>query len=335
MKAESSNFSFPMYPQSLSASNGVTGSSSCTPIETLIIDSFFEKLFCSESNAFQIDGVVYTPIAQELFKDIKRVFNDFGPLALKQLEFLQKHLGDAKIFIGQIDKVGFQQGTRIGVDGQGLFKNRGVQYIGINLTREAIEQQMDKYLFVMEPKDTNNVEVKPIKFRDLVNGDTAKLGAYLLFHELFHVNSFAEKGFDQEAYKMHIQNFDGIFSSTNILDDIKTLFRVNMGGEKLCDDALNTINISNNIDDRCPGEFELLQHWHSPYSLRLYQGSNLNFSEQNVKKACLSIYKSVFNTLADELIIDKSMDEAQKENHKKNSAATLANFMRPLSKENK
>ncbi len=33
MKAESSNFSFPMYPQSLSASNGVTGNNSCTPIE--------------------------------------------------------------------------------------------------------------------------------------------------------------------------------------------------------------------------------------------------------------------------------------------------------------
>ncbi len=300
------------------------------------IGSFFEKLFCSETEAFSIDGIDYSPIEPELFNNIKRVFNDFESLALKQLELLQKHLGNTKIFIGQIYKTEFQNGTRIGVDGKGLFQNNNTKYIGINLTREAIEQQMDKYLFVMEPKDTNNVEVKAIKLGDLFHRNIAKLGAFLLFHELFHVNSFAEKGFDPEAYKKHCQDFDGNFSSASILNDIKLLFKTDMTeGQNLCDDALNTINIDNNIDDRCPGEFELLQHWHSPYSLRLYQGSNLNFSEQNVKKACLSIYKSVFNTLADELIIDKSMDEAQKENHKKNSAATLANFMRPLSKENK
>ena len=335
MKAESINFSFPMYTQSLSASNGVTGSGSCTPIETLIIDSLFEKLFCSESKAFQIDGVVYTPIEPELFNDIKRAFNDFGPLALKQFEFLQKHLGEAKIFIGQINKFEFQQDTRIGVDRQGLFKNENIQYVGINLTREVIEQQMDKYLFVMELKNTNDVEVKAIKFRDLVNGDIAKLGTFLLFHELFHVNSFAEKGFDPNKYKEHCQNFDKNFSSTNILNDIKILFKADTTeGEKLCDDALNTIDTGGNTGNRCPGEFELLNHLHLPYSLRLYRSSNLNFSEQNVKEACLNVYKSVFNITTSNLIIDKNNVElVQKENYEKNSAVTYANFMGPLSKE--
>lgn len=229
MRSELNNFPFPIYNESLSASGGVTGGSICTLTEIPTVDSLFEKLFCSESNAFQIDGIDYIPIEQELFNNIKNAFKDFGPLALEQLKFLQEHLGDTKIFIGQIRKPEFQNGTRIGVDGQRLFQNSNTKYIGINLTQEAIEQQMDKYLFIMESKDGDNVEVKAIKFRELFqeNVAIAKLGAYLLFHELFHVDSFAEKGFDPEKYKEHCQNFGGNFPLESILNAIKTLFMVN------------------------------------------------------------------------------------------------------------
>ena len=89
-----------------------------------------------------------------------------------------------------------------------------------------------------------------------------------------------------EQYLTHLENYDYLGLDN---ESLKLLFKNDDDLLIIADDAQNTI-YENNIERDCPGEFELLQALYSDRSImRIYCGKFLNFSDENIFKACINL----------------------------------------------
>lgn len=214
----------------------------------------------------------------------------FKDLFLQQFKILDKKLttNEIKLFIGSTaDK------PNPGMYGDALYQLDGVKGIYVNFSEKIVREQMGKPIFFVQQKDNSIPEIKAIPLKDFVGHDEtdehrllAKCAAYLLFHELFHVNTFADCEFCKDAYKSNVQNFNSVVDGISA-DDLKKLFLNGNWG----DDARNTLCKSNAV----PGECDFINKLYPDIpTMRLYYGKGLNFYDSAIRDNCLSVFNSVF-----------------------------------------
>lgn len=218
----------------------------------------------------------------------------FQNLFLQQFKILDKKLttNRIKLFIGSTaDK------TNPGIYGDGLYQLDEVKGVYVNFSEEIVREQMGKPIFFVQQKGGSIPEIKAMPLKDFVGkGETdehnllAKCAAYLLFHELFHVNTFADCEFCKDAYESNVQNFDGVVDGISV-DHLKELFLNRNWG----DDARNTLCKFENIPNAVPGECDFINKLYpDTHTMRLYCGKGLNFYDSAIRDNCLSVFNSVF-----------------------------------------
>lgn len=254
-----------------------------------------EKILkCTSENT----NTVHCHLVDATFIDtIKKGFNDFDNtfkgLFLQQFEILDKKLttNRIKLFIGSTaDK------TNPGMYGDGLYKLDIFNGIYVNFSKEIVIEQMEKPIFFIQQEGDNIPEIKAVPLKDFVGlGETdkyrllAKCAAYLLFHELFHVNTFVDCKFDANAYKTNLQNFYIIEGVAD--NDLKKLFL----NRDLGDDALNTLCKFENILNSVPGECDFINKLYPDKpTMRLYCGRGLDFCDPVIRENCLNVFNSIF-----------------------------------------
>lgn len=197
--------------------------------------------------------------------------------------------------------IGEDHNKAISVNTAGLIEN---QYIHINFSESLVKEAMKDPIHVIQQEGDNIPEVKAIPLGNLIAGTMvanfedsdliAKCAAYLLFHELFHVNTFVEysqweNGKQNDLNVKHCQ-IQGIDEET-----IKTL----LANDFRYDDFRNVTGATEELEIRVSGEFELLKalYAHKP-TMRLYEGEALNFKESATRTACLDVFKTVFREIS-------------------------------------
>lgn len=239
-----------------------------------------------------------------------RLFDStFQNLFLQQFKILDKKLTDqgVKLFIGSTaDK------SNPGIYGDGLYQLGEVKGVYVNFSEEIVMEQMEKPIFFVQQKGGSIPEIKAMPLKDFVGkGETnehkllAKCAAYLLFHELFHVNTFADCEFCKDAYESNVQNFDGVVNGISA-DYLKKLFLNGNWG----DDARNTLCKFENIPNAVPGECDFINKLYPDTpTMRLYCGKGLNFYDSAIRNNCLSVFNSVFREELAEKTLTPTTDQ--------------------------
>lgn len=170
-------------------------------------------------------------------------------------------------------------------------------YIFINISEDLVKKAMKNPIYIIQQEGNNIPEIKAIPLGNLVAGTMvvnfddpaliAKCAAYLLFHELFHVNSsyfeFADKG-----TLTHFESFKESheFPENVKEEDINLLIAKNFR----YDDFRNVTGVKAKTETRVPGEYELLKALcPNKNIMRLYEGKFLNFSDTNVLNAAVKV----------------------------------------------
>ena len=146
-------------------------------------------------------------IDEKFLKEIGNVLEEFDKkfdgIVSQQIDTLRAKFfsNGNKICIGTMEEYSVKE---IGIDNEGINQKGNIMII---FSKELVEMQMTKHICLMQGNSDNSAEIKTISLKDLIGENekdkdrlTAKCAAYLLFHELFHINSFANKFFDANDY---------------------------------------------------------------------------------------------------------------------------------------
>lgn len=168
------------------------------------------------------------------------------------------------------------------------------KYIHINFSEELVKEKIKSPIYIIQQEGNNIPEIKAIPLGKLVAKDEsvdlnnptsdliAKCAAYLLFHELFHVNSFMDENYyfvNEEKFKRDYKDFS--YEEVGILLN---------GSFEYYDDFRNTTSAAVKGEKIVPGEYELLQTLYPDRKImRLYAGKFLNFSDSKVLEAAIKV----------------------------------------------
>ena len=276
------------------------------------------RIFCRMVAFKSLENIKYLSPTSDFMQDMLEAFEEFDKnlnppgLITKQFTELARKCADKGIEI----LIGTKEGdNKIACHVNDLKENK---YLFINISEASVKEQMDKPIYVMQQTDNNIPEIKAIPLRELVgqgeideNKILAKCTAYLLFHELFHANTFLEFSewkegkFKQknstDISKVQEHNLENIS-----YDSVKLL----LGGNYRGDDFRNVTGITKLGEWRVPGEFELLKALYpNQPTMRIYEGSGLTFVQQKIRNACVDVFNSIFKEElnAKNLILDDSV----------------------------
>lgn len=257
------------------------------------------RIFCQMVEFKSLENITYLSPTSVFMQDMLEAFVEFDKnlnppgLITKQFTALAQKCKEkgVKLLIGKD-----YRNNNIGVDRTKLHQDN----VFINFNENMVKNMMKNPIYVIQQKGNNIPEIKAIPLGNLVAGTMvtdfdnpaliAKCAAYLLFHELFHVNTFVEysqweNGKQNDLNVKHCQ-IQGIDEET-----IKTL----LANDFRYDDFRNVTGATKEHETRVPGEFELLKalYAHKP-TMRLYEGEALNFKTDATRTACLNVFKTVF-----------------------------------------
>lgn len=161
-----------------------------------------EKILkCNDANIKDVHCHLVDKTFIDTLKEGFKLFDStFKDLFLQQFKILDEKLttNKIKLFIGSAaDK------PNPGIYRDGLYQLDEVKGVCVNFSEEIVREQMEKPIFFVQQEGNSIPEIKAIPLKDFVGqGEKdnyrvfAKCAAYLLFHELFHVNSFADCKFN-------------------------------------------------------------------------------------------------------------------------------------------
>ena len=144
------------------------------------------------------------------------------------------------------------------------------KYIYIDFSEDMVKKAMQDPIYVIQQEGENIPEIKVIPLGNLVartmvadfyNPDLiAKCAAYLLFHELFHVNTFVAFSQWKDNGSGNTDNEDiSHVSKHDIMGFSSEHINVLLGGCTRGDNFRNVVGVSKFGEKRVPGEYELLQ----------------------------------------------------------------------------
>ncbi len=258
------------------------------------------RIFCQMVEFKSLENITYLSPTSVFMQDMLEAFVEFDKnlnppgLITKQFTALAQKCKEkgVKLLIGKD-----YRNNNIGVDRTKLHQDN----VFINFNENMVKNMMKNPIYVIQQKGNNIPEIKAIPLGNLVAGTMvtdfdnpaliAKCAAYLLFHELFHVNTFiefsqwksSEPGNTDNEDVEYVSNHDIIgFSS----EDVKELLNNTPGG----DDFRNVVGVTKFGEIRVPGEYELLQALYpNKKIMRLYEGKLLNFSNSKVLEAAVKV----------------------------------------------
>lgn len=190
------------------------------------------------------------------------------------------------------------------------------KYIFVNFSENLVKKAMLDPIYVIQQEGKNVPEIKAIPLGNLVAktmvadfNDPVLIGkcaAYLLFHELFHANSFLDhvKNYDWNSNKYNETMYHSISKYVNDLGISKEQVELMLGSQKRYDDLRNVTGAKTETETRVPGEYELLKALcPNKNIMRLYEGKFLDFSDLKVLNAAVKVAQIDFPVLNDDLEI--------------------------------
>ena len=270
--------------------------------EKPFVQEFFNMVDCNKVPIDNITPMNFTDPQQNQFAiGMLKAFEEFdklplpnGGLITQQFEVLAQKCADKDVNL-MIGKDPFN--NDIGVDGENLHQD----HIFINFSEDMVKKQMEKDIWVMEKSESEErYEIKAMPLKDFVGPEEkdenrllAKCAAYLLFHELFHVNSFLDCDCGKERYNRFKEDYS--FLGDQNKQFLEALFIEPDNGEldkSRADDARNTI-FKNNEYRECPGELELLNALQNKNVMRLYVATNRDLRATQ-KYTCCKLFEHIY-----------------------------------------
>lgn len=264
------------------------------------------RIFCQMVEFKSLENITYLSPTSVFMQDMLKAFEEFDNLEPKglitqQFTALAQKCADkgVKLLIGENPKCG----GIIGVDSNNLHQD----HIFINFSEDMVKKQMNRPICVMQKSESGErYEIKTIVLKELIGkGETdesniqAKCAAFLLFHELFHVNSFLDCQCDANIYNAFNNNYENLNLPPDEIFCLKKIFY----DQAYVDDAINTLNISVNNQNRIPGEFELLSSIQSDKQImRIYTGQENWNTDIEKMTYCSKIFNRIFNIKKDNKI---------------------------------
>ena len=257
------------------------------------------RIFCQMVEFKSLENITYLSPTSVFMQDMLKAFEEFDQnlnppgLISQQFTALAQKCADkgVKVLIGEDPNLSKILGISIETE----YLND--HYIFINISEELVKKAMENPIYVIQKECNNIPEIKAIPLGNLVAGKEnvnfddptliGKCAAYLLFHELFHLNSYYFE-FDNKEPLTNPKKFKGFHKFPENVEgkDIDFL----MAGGVRFDDLRNVTGAKTEKEIRVPGEYELLQAlYHNKKIMRLYEGKFLDFSKVDVLNAAVKV----------------------------------------------
>ncbi|MFQ6722954.1 MAG: hypothetical protein ACLRFH_00935 [Opitutales bacterium] len=264
--------------------------------ETELVWNFFNMV---EFSGATVKGMKSLDFSSDFSINMLKAFEEFDNLEPKglitqQFTALAQKCADkgVKVLIGEDPNLSKISG--ICIESGRLINDH---YIFINISEELVKKAMENPIYVIQQEGDNIPEIKAIPLGNLVartmvadfddSNLVAKCAVYLLFHELFHVNSYHFE-FAGDGTLTDPENFEKShkFPENVKSEDINLL----IAGKFRYDDLRNVTEAKTETEIRVPGEYELLQALYpNKKIMRLYEGKFLDFSNPKVLAAAVKV----------------------------------------------